>query len=89
MDEFVFDIRLDDGIIASAEDPYVWYHKKHNLFFATFKDFSGKITGDKPGLAILVSKDGINWEKPENSLFMKKELFFADFALALCPLRLK
>ncbi len=77
-DEFVFDIRLDDGKIASAEDPYVWYHTKHNRFYAIFKDFSGKITGDKPGLAILASKDGMNWQKPENSLFMKKELLFPN-----------
>ncbi|MGD2294722.1 MAG: glycoside hydrolase family protein, partial [Candidatus Aminicenantes bacterium] len=25
LDDFVFDIRLEDGKIASAEDPYVWY----------------------------------------------------------------
>ncbi len=78
MDGFVFDIRLDDGKIASAEDPYVWYHTTHNRFYATFKDFSGKITGNEPGLAILVSKDGMNWQKPANSLFMKKELLFPD-----------
>lgn len=78
MDDFVFDIRLENGKIASAEDPYVWYHKKLNRFYAVIKDFTGKITGSKPGLAILVSADGINWQKPVNSLFMKKELLFAN-----------
>jgi len=77
MDEFVFDIRLADDKIASAEDPYVWFHKKHNRFYAIFKDFSGKITGTKPGLAILVSEDGINWQKTDISLFMEKELLFS------------
>ena len=75
-DEFVFDIRLEDGRIASAEDPYVWHDRKRNRFFAVFKDFTGTFTGSNPGLAILVSSDGISWRKPQNSLFMKKELFF-------------
>jgi len=78
MDDFVFDIRLENGKLASAEDPYVWFHKKYNRFYATFKDFSGRITGEKPGLAILFSSDGFNWQKPDNSLFMNKELLFPD-----------
>lgn len=73
-DTIVFDIRLDDGKIASAEDPFVWYHKKNDKFYAVFKDFSGKITGHEPGLAILESEDGITWLKPESSFFMKKQL---------------
>jgi hypothetical protein len=76
LDEFVFDIRLADGRIASAEDPYVWFHKGHQRFYATFKDFTGKITGDRPGLALLFSCDGIHWEKPVSSLFMDKALLF-------------
>ncbi|MBC8182167.1 glycoside hydrolase family protein [candidate division KSB1 bacterium] len=77
-DDFVFDIRLENGKLASAEDPYVWFHKKHNRFYAVFKDFSGKITGDKPGLAMLFSSDGINWQKPGSSLFLNKELLFPN-----------
>ncbi|MFC2166422.1 glycoside hydrolase family protein [Acidobacteriota bacterium] len=77
-DDFVFDIRLENGKIASAEDPYIWHFKKLNRFYAVIKDFSGKITGSNPGLAILVSSDGISWQKPENSLFMKKELLFTN-----------
>ncbi len=78
LDDFVFDIRLEDAKIASAEDPFVWYFKKRNRFYAVIKDFSGKITGSSPGLAILVSSDGISWQKPENSLFKKKELLFSN-----------
>ena len=73
-DNFVFDIRNEDGTIASGEDPYVWYHKSHKRFYVVFKDFSGKITQGKPGLAILESLDGIKWTKPENSFFMKKQV---------------
>jgi hypothetical protein len=74
LDNHVFDIKLANGKIASAEDPYVWYHKKHDCFYAVFKDFSGKITDQEPGLALLKSDDGIAWIKPENPFFMKKQV---------------
>ncbi|WP_020527032.1 glycoside hydrolase family protein [Flexithrix dorotheae] len=78
LDNHVFDMRTEDGKIASAEDPYVWYHKGNKCFYAVFKDFSGKITGQEPGLAMLQSVDGIKWEKPGNALFMKKELTLSN-----------
>lgn len=74
LDDFVFDLRTEDGKIASAEDPYVWYHPSQQKFYAVFKDFSGKITGGEPGLALLESADGIKWIKPENPFFMKKQV---------------
>ncbi len=73
-DEYVFDIKLDDGTLASSEDPYVWYHKGNRMFYAVIKDFSGRITGSEPGLAILESIDGIKWTQTEVSFFLKKEL---------------
>lgn len=73
-DHFVFDIRNEDGTIASGEDPYVWYHNTHRKFYVVLKDFSGKITEGKPGLALLESLDGIKWTKPSNSFFMKKQV---------------
>ena len=73
-DHFVFDIRNEDGTIASGEDPYVWVHKEHGKFYVVLKDFSGRITEGKPGLAILESRDGIKWTKPINSFFMKKQV---------------
>ncbi|GGF38793.1 glycoside hydrolase family protein [Echinicola rosea] len=73
-DEFVFDVRDEDGKLASAEDPYVWYHEESDLYYTVFKDFTGKITGDEPGLALMKSSDGIHWEKPENAMFMPLSL---------------
>lgn len=73
-ENFVFDIRNEDGTIASGEDPFVWYHKKHKKFYVVLKDFTGKITAGKPGLAILESVDGLEWTKPANPFFMKKEV---------------
>lgn len=78
LDDIMFNIRMEDGTIASAEDPYVWYHKDNDMFYAVMKDFSGRITEGKPGLAILRSKDGIVWEKPNNPFFMKKEVRLAN-----------
>ncbi|WP_297096027.1 glycoside hydrolase family protein [uncultured Draconibacterium sp.] len=74
LDDIIFDFRTEDGKIASAEDPYVWYHKTQQKFYAVFKDFSGKITGADPGLAILESTDGIKWTKPADPFFMKKQV---------------
>ncbi|MCK5206782.1 MAG: hypothetical protein KAQ79_02135, partial [Cyclobacteriaceae bacterium] len=78
LDEFVFDIKMKNGKIASAEDPYVWYNKKESQFHAIIKDFSGRITGHGPGLGRLISNDGLKWELPDNPLFMKKELLLKD-----------
>lgn len=78
-DEFIFNIRNENGSIASAEDPFVWYNKKDKLFYAIIKDFSGRITGTEPGLAILYSKDGMDWQIPEKeSGFIKKEIYLKD-----------
>lgn len=73
-DDIIFDFRLKNGKLASAEDPYVWHHKTHQKFYAVFKDFSGKITESEPGLALLESNDGIAWTKPDNPFFMRKEI---------------
>ena len=78
-DEFIFDIRNENGTIASAEDPFVWYNKREKLFYAIIKDFSGRITGSEPGLAILYSTDGMDWKIPEKeSGFIKKEIYLKD-----------
>ena len=79
MDDFIFDIRQEDGSIASAEDPYVWYNEKQELFCALIKDFTGSITGGEPGLAILTSENGLEWRVPETGKsFLKKEIRFTD-----------
>lgn len=77
-DHFVFDIDDGTGEKVSAEDPYVWYHKRDKSFYAVVKDFTGKLTRSEPGLAMLCSEDGIDWRLAEQSLFMKKELVLQD-----------
>jgi hypothetical protein len=77
-DHFVFDISDSSGRKVSAEDPYVWYHRKDKKFYAVLKDFTGKLTNGEPGLAMMQSDDGIKWEASPNPLFMKKELILKD-----------
>ncbi len=55
----------------SAEDPYFWFDKKRNKFYAIVKDFShsGKLTSQFGALALITSDDGItNWKPAENPL---------------------
>lgn len=77
LDEPVFHIEGASGKL-SAEDPYVWYHQGDRCFYAIFKDFNGQFTKGEPCLAIMASQDGIHWNLPEHSMFMKKQLIFQD-----------
>ena len=77
-DDFVFDIKMSDGRIASAEDPYVWNSKKRGCFNAVIKDFSGRLSGVQSALAILTSQDGVTWQVAENPLFMEREVLLTN-----------
>lgn len=77
-DEFVFDIDDGTGKKVSAEDPFVWYHKKDKRFYAVVKDFTGKLTKDEPGLARLQSADGLQWKLADEPMFMRKELILKN-----------
>lgn len=77
-DKFVFDFEDGSGKKVSAEDPFVWYHRKDHCFYAVVKDFNGKLTGSEPGLALLQSTDGMDWNPAPSPIFMKKELILKD-----------
>lgn len=74
LDREIFTVETTGGEKLSAEDPYVWYNQTDKLFYAIFKDFTGKFTKGEPSLALMYSKDGIDWLLPEHSRFLKKEL---------------
>lgn len=45
-----------------AEDPYLWYDKEKDQYFAIVRDVVAQFTGeDSGGLALMVSDDAINW----------------------------
>ena len=78
LDRSVFTVEVGADEKLSAEDPYVWYCAKDKLFYAVFKDFTGRFTKGKPCLAMMYSEDGIDWLLPKHSEFMKKELLLAS-----------
>lgn len=78
LDHPVFDVDDGTGAKVSAEDPFVWYHRKDKCFYAVVKDFTGKLTRSDPGLAMLQSKDGLEWTPAEEPFFMKRELILSN-----------
>lgn len=77
-EDFVFEFETSTDRKLSAEDPFVWYHRKDRCLYAVFKDFTGDFTKGKPGLAVMCSVDGIHWTLPERSLFMDREILLKD-----------
>lgn len=78
LDEFVLDITTEDGSVVNAEDPYVWYAKGDETFYAIIKDFSGKLTKSQPGLAVIRSFDGIKWTYPEKPVSIEKAITLSE-----------
>ena len=74
IDDIMFEVKLEDGKLASTEDPFVWYHQEHDRFYSVVKDFTGKVTGNEPGLALLQSNNGIDWSPSQHPHFMKKSV---------------
>ncbi len=56
------------GEIAMAEDPFIWFNKSRNSFYALVRDFNGDITGRGHSMALFKSPDGIQWLPAENVL---------------------
>jgi hypothetical protein len=48
------------------------------LFYAVFKDFQGHFTGAAPGLAVMISPDGIHWRMHPERIFTPRELPLSD-----------
>lgn len=64
---------------CSSEDPYVWYSEADQQFFAILKDFNGAYTKrEGSGIALMESKDGINWTLPQHSFFMDKKIVLSS-----------
>ena len=59
-----------------AEDPYIWYYK--DTLYAITRDVVCLFAGPESALALLKSKDGINWEKTKFPMVAKKKLAFEN-----------
>jgi len=45
-----------------AEDPYLWYDRPSASYRAVARDVVGAFTGEKGGIALFVSADGLDWK---------------------------
>jgi arylsulfatase A-like enzyme len=62
---------------TSAEDPYVWYDRRRDRYFAIVKDFSqsGTLTPQFGALALITSEDGIHdWRRADHPVVSLREL---------------
>ncbi len=64
----VFEIPIGENMIAMAEDPFIWFDKTRESFYALVKDFNGEITKAGPSIALFKSQDGIKWDLAKNLL---------------------
>lgn len=67
-----------EGKKFPAEDPYIWYQKSDDRYFAIVKDMKGAFTNAGTSLAFFVSKDGFDWSPAKNALVTKTEIRWED-----------
>ncbi len=62
------------GVDFPAEDPFVWYDKKREKYYAVVKDMEGYFTNAGRSLALWESFDGLDWRQSENILVSTTKL---------------
>ena len=62
-----------------AEDPYIWYDKKNDMYYAIVRDVVNQFTGTDSGqLALMQSKDAIDWVAAEKPKVLPRHLNWED-----------
>jgi predicted GH43/DUF377 family glycosyl hydrolase len=56
----IFEVQNGEDEWMVAEDPFVWFQK--GIWYAIVRDVVGKFTGDKGAFALMVSRNGFDWE---------------------------
>jgi predicted GH43/DUF377 family glycosyl hydrolase len=55
------------GSMFPAEDPYIWYNRQDDRYYAIVKDMQGQLTGrGAHSLAFFTSSNGLDWKPGEN-----------------------
>lgn len=63
----------------SVEDPFIWYDKNDDLYYALVKDFQGYFSGAGSSCtALFVSDDGYDWKTAENPFAFGKTITWDD-----------
>lgn len=61
-----------------AEDPFIWYDKKLDKYYAITRDVIGQFTGEDGGLALLQSDDAVNWTSVKHPKVVPTNLKWAN-----------
>ncbi len=63
-----------EGEHFPAEDPFIWYSSKDDLYYGIVKDMQGTFTGAGVSLALFTSTDGLEWHPAKNPLASKLQV---------------
>ncbi len=72
----IFESKDSKSSHMEAEDPFIWYKKGY--YYAIVRDVVGKFTGDLGALALMVSKNGLDWEPAKHPLVIGSSFAWAD-----------
>jgi hypothetical protein len=67
-----------EGEHFPAEDPFIWYQKSQDKYFALVKDMHGTFTKQGVSLAFFTSQNGLDWMPAEKPLASKLEIRWND-----------
>jgi len=72
----IFESKDGKSTHMEAEDPFIWFQKGY--YYAIVRDVVGKFTGDAGALALMVSKNGIDWEPAKHPLVIGSSFAWTD-----------
>jgi len=72
----IFESKDTQSAHMEAEDPFIWFQKGY--YYAIVRDVVGKFTGDLGALALMVSKNGIDWQPAKHPLVIGSSFAWAD-----------
>ena len=64
----------------ACEDPFMWYDRKRERFYAVLKNFSnsGKVNAQFGSVALITSKDGLHWKPASHPMVTPREITWKD-----------
>lgn len=69
----------------SVEDPFIWYDKTDDMYYALVKDFQGYFSGTGTSCTVFfISKDGYDWNTAENPFAFGKTIRWDDGTITEC-----
>lgn len=69
----------DAGHWMLAEDPFVWFSKRHgSRYYALARDVIGRFTGDAGSIVLFQSSDGLDWSPAAKPLVLPSVYTLAD-----------